>query len=279
MSFTAKEPSSQLKERYHGVAEFQVLKLQPTTEEREGYGWGKTEEFKGYKDEEKNTLRIVAPLYRKEEDILTSVSFYLKNQEVPTSEKEGNRSLYIDIAGNFKWLSTPEFASGKDFVKPFKDKKGNEILQFQTGTARRAYQGEQEFTQFMRAWLRDPEECRISDMQALFNQDYTELRDIQSSNTILVPLGIIMRDTPEGSVPNYRVYSKAFADSWGNSIASTWGKPESWNTRIQKMMGIINNDLYNKADFGTTGEWRIYTSESVDPISTESVKQSDDLPF
>lgn len=273
-----KEPSSQLSTRMYGINEFNVLHLMPTKETREKLGW-KTTNFKGYRDQARNNVRIEVIINRKEEDIVTGMSFWITNDLVPTSTTGSGRSLYCDESGNFKWLTEDELKNS-EFIKPFKGKNGEDLYSFFPKTARRAYQGEEEFTYFLKAWLRAPENCRIENIPALFAEDYSELQQLTNSNTVLVPLGIIKKEVQkeDGTTVtelNYQAYTKAFCDSWGNPIASTWGKRDTWSKRITKMMNIIADDTYNKADFGT-GEWRVYT-----PSSTEESVQpkSDDLPF
>lgn len=274
-----KEPSSQLSQRMYGINDFTVLHLMPTKETREKLGWN-TANFKGYKDEARNNVRIEVVINRKEDDIVTGMSFWITNELVPTSTTGSGRSLYCDESANFKWLTEDELKNGT-FIKPFKGKNKEDLFSFFPETARRAYQGEEEFSYFLKAWLRAPENCRIENIPALFTEDYSELQQLTNSNTVLVPLGVIEKEVQkeEGTVTelNYQAYTKAFCDSWGNPIASTWGQRNTWDKRITKMMNIIDADTYKKADFGDGG-WRVFSKEDTTSPETPP-NNSTGLPF
>lgn len=268
------------KTRFIGIGEFNVLAIQPNIEQLNEMGF-KTDNFKSYYDKEKDQVRIDVIVRANKENITEKLSFWVQNKE-NVSSKEPYRKEYIDAHGNCTWC-TEEELKNKKFTRKSKDFNTGEEIEVQfffPQSARPALVGERQFTEFLRGWLalKPENNCQIPNIENLFKEDYSELQKIQNKNRVLIPLGI------DQSTENlyYKFYTKAFCDSWGKSISSTWKKDLSKDK--EKIAKIINEDAYKKAFFGEFPyEWEEYTNTEESIESTESTESTDtksnDLPF
>jgi hypothetical protein len=292
------EISAQLTKRFVGIEKFEVLDFNPSKEKREEYKFN-TKNFTGYVKED--TARVDVIIHRKEEKITTALSFFIKNKK-NISTKEPYRSQWVDAFGNFTWVTEQELKS-KDFKRKSVDyiTKEESMVQFffpeakvrvngveTVIKARVSYVGEQQLTEFLKAWLalKPTDQCQIPNIEGFFTEDFSGITEIKNSKTVLIPLGVSEFETTDDQGNpvtrlSYRAYNGAFCDGYGKSLASTWKKDLTKDK--EKIAKIIQDDAYNKINFGQFPY--IWTEYLQSAEGTSSLVNStgelpkDDLPF
>ena len=291
-------PSGQLVKRWFGINEFQVLETNPTKERREELKFN-VKNFNGYVKDD--LARVDVIIHREEEKITTSLTFFLNNRK-NVSSKEPFRSQWVDAHGNFTWATEQEIKS-KDFKRKSIDynTKEESMVQYffpeakvtvngteQVVKARVAYVGEQQLTEFLKAWLQTKSNgnCQIPNIEGFFTGDFSGIQEIKNTKTVLVPLGISEFETTDdqGNAVtrlSYKAYTRAFCDGYGKSISSTWKKDLTKDKA--KIAKIIQDDTYNKINFGEFPyAWTEYLQSaegSASLVGSAGELPKDDLPF
>ena len=291
-------PSGQLVKRWFGINEFQVLEMNPSKERREELKFN-VQNFNGYVKDD--LARVDVIIHREEEKITTSLTFFLNNRK-NVSSKEPFRSQWVDAHGNFTWATEQEIKS-KDFKRKSIDynTKEESMVQYffpeakvtvngteQVVKARVTYVGEQQLTEFLKAWLQTKSNgnCQIPNIEGFFTGDFSSIQEIKNTKTVLVPLGISEFETTDdqGNAVtrlSYKAYTRAFCDGYGKSISSTWKKDLTKDKA--KIAKIIQDDTYNKINFGEFPyAWTEYLQSaegSASLVGSAGELPKDDLPF
>lgn len=291
-------PSGQLVKRWFGINEFQVLEMNPSKERREELKFN-VQNFNGYVKDD--LARVDVIIHREEEKITTSLTFFLNNRK-NVSSKEPFRSQWVDAFGNFTWATEQEIKS-KDFKRKsidFNSKEESMVQYFfpeakvtvngteQVVKARVTYVGEQQLTEFLKAWLalKPTDQCQIPNIESFFTGDFSSIQEIKNTKTVLVPLGISEFETTDdqGNAVtrlSYKAYTRAFCDGYGKSISSTWKKDLTKDKA--KIAKIIQDDTYNKINFGEFPyAWTEYLQNaegSASLVGSAGELPKDDLPF
>lgn len=291
-------PSGQLVKRWFGINEFQVLEMNPSKERREELKFN-VQNFNGYVKDD--LARVDVIIHREEEKITTSLTFFLNNRK-NVSSKEPFRSQWVDAHGNFTWATEQEIKS-KDFKRKsidFNTKEESMVQYFfpeakvtvngteQVVKARVTYVGEQQLTEFLKAWLQTKSNgnCQIPNIENFFTGDFSSIQEIKNTKTVLVPLGISEFETTDdqGNAVtrlSYKAYTRAFCDGYGKSISSTWKKDLTKDKA--KIAKIIQDDTYNKINFGEFPyAWTEYLQNaegSASLVGSAGELPKDDLPF
>ena len=291
-------PSGQLVKRWFGINEFQVLEMNPSKERREELKFN-VQNFNGYVKDD--LARVDVIIHREEEKITTSLTFFLNNRK-NVSSKEPFRSQWVDAHGNFTWATEQEIKS-KDFKRKSIDynTKEESMVQYffpeakvtvngteQVVKARVTYVGEQQLTEFLKAWLETKSNgnCQIPNIEGFFTGDFSSIQEIKNTKTVLVPLGISEFETTDdqGNAVtrlSYKAYTRAFCDGYGKSISSTWKKDLTKDKA--KIAKIIQDDTYNKINFGEFPyAWTEYLQSaegSASLVGSAGELPKDDLPF
>jgi hypothetical protein len=291
-------PSGQLQKRWIGINEFEVLEMNPSKERREELKFN-TQNFTGYVKDD--LARVDVIIHSEEEKITTSLAFFLNNRK-NVSSKEPFRSQWVDAFGNFTWATDQEIKN-KDFKRKNTDFVTKEEVMVQyffpeakvtvNGTeqvvkARVAYVGEQQLTEFLKAWLalKATDQCQIPNIEGFFTGDFSGITEIRNTKTVLVPLGISEFETTDDQGNpvtrlSYKAYTRAFCDGYGKSISSTWKKDLTKDKK--KIADIIQADTYNKINFGEYPyNWTEYlqTAEgTASLVNSAGELPKDDLPF
>ena len=100
------------------------------------------------------------------------ISFFIKDTFF---KSKSEKYQYIDVYGVTTWAEDDDTLKSKDFEKT--DKDGKAYNWFDVKTARKAYSGEANLIDFIKANLdiKRGKKCQISDVKALINGDYTEI--------------------------------------------------------------------------------------------------------
>lgn len=222
--------------RYTGIGNVNVLAVNPTKAELAKLG-REVEEEPVYVTEKDGVKNIRVTLYVKPieiEEILT-ISFFIRNQRF-VSQTKGTFQV-IDSYGRTAWVTEEQL-------------KNHDIPVYSNGNAasiannyRPAFSGEDNFTQFMKAylgipnltayidgqWVPNPKatpadcEVRFDHIDRWFNNDIKEAKDAfayQPNNTIQVLFGVRTDD-------QNREFQTFFNDKFFRGIKTTDGKYQS----------------------------------------------------
>lgn len=229
---------------YHGITKFTVLGINPELIQLQNWGV-KFENTPAYWDEANKTRRLDVWLQEVTQDIITKVTFFIRE---PKQAKTG-KWQYIDMYGNTTWI-----ADGEQSKSPY----------FDPQTARKAYEGEEYLTGFMKAFVSPKKgvEFRIDTIEAIYSTGkLDELKDIfknpaMSKNEVTGAIGI-------AKTRYYNVYQKAFLPSWASNT--------------DKLAKKLDEDTYKTQDYGVSPY--LFKEYSATPEGEPTKEVANDLPF
>lgn len=221
MAFSMGQENAEAPEykNYWGLAPVKVKAIQPTKAELEEF-YGRTLDADPIyvTEKEKNGVKVrnvrvdflveTVPASEEEKPIKSKISFFVA--KAPFENKEKTKCKVIDVYSRTAWVTNDEFAQ-------------KAIPQYSNGPARisnnyrKAYQGEEELTTFIKTWLNIPSvdsyidgswvpnpkfqpsqcEARLDNIDTLFNGDYSELKNLVKllpENKIWVLFGVRHND-------------------------------------------------------------------------------------
>ena len=159
---------------YTGLYNVKVIAINPTKKGLEKIGY-KPQNDPVYLTTEEGVKKLrlefhVEGVGPEKNRILTKVAFFLEDQI--RVNKDGTKSEWINDFGRNAWSE-----EGKPDDKP-------EFSWYKNETARKAYGGEVDLHAFLINWLNiGPEdEAKMDNFEALFNEDYSELRGYLKAN-------------------------------------------------------------------------------------------------
>ncbi len=225
-----------------GINTFQVLAINPSIEQLTQMGI-KTDNFKGYVNEEKEQVRFDVWVNRKDIPFPVKLNFWLGK---PKESSKGTWQ-YVDKFGKSTWAANDKELRNKDYSST---NSNNETYNwFDVDSARKAYQGEvaigkseMALTEFMRMalWIPMSREGRIDNPEAFFKGDFSEVQGyIPNMHEIILALGV-------ENDKYYKIYPKAGASTYAKK-----GSSFNFDAQAKKIADILDaNQTYIKAYFG-----------------------------
>lgn len=237
---------------YTGVANLKVVMINPTMEQLKAASYNPTKEpeYLSVNDEKNEKMRIDIYLTKSNPDVRAKVAFWIENKK--RTNKDGSKEQWINKNGVTCWAATG--------TKPTYE-------WFKMEGARVAYVGEENLTNFIKAWANVDQEGQavLDNVEALAKGNIAELVTLHQSiqnNEVQCLLGV--RD---GKYQD--IYSKYFDRPYRKAFPQ-------WTKQLEGEYGVYDADYQNDLHFKIWEGGRVNADS---PTNLDSKPKDDETPF